>query len=187
MIFPNCERKKKLIHLLIVKKICLERTQYAFLDHPKTLVFLVTSSNYTHARALTPFIPIPRAPKKPSYSALRSAQKEDTEDKFLTRHWMLRCTRAPFGTFMKVFFRVLSGVVHYRWDAHLLGRLNMSGLEHMPLEKNTRNPSRRTNLIILFLTSRKITISEWIWFQFFEGWEMESARKNHLWLTPILK
>ena len=120
MIFPNCERKKKLIHLLIVKKICLERTQYAFLDHPKTLVFLVTSSNYTHARALTPFIPIPRAPKKPSYSALRSAQKEDTEDKFLTRHWMLRCTRAPFGTFMKVFFRVWSGVVHYQWDARRL-------------------------------------------------------------------
>jgi len=41
--------------------------------------------------------------------------------------------------------------------------------------------------IILFFTSRKITISEWIWFQFFERWEMESARKNHLWLTHILK
>lgn len=39
--------------------------------------------------------------------------------------------------------------------------------------------------IILFLTSRKSTISEWIWLQFFEGWEMESARKNHLWLTHI--
>mgnify|MGYP006896120351 FL=1 len=33
---------------------------------------------------------------------------------------MLRCTRAPLGTFMKVFFRILSGVVHYQWDARRL-------------------------------------------------------------------
>ena len=77
----------------------------------------MTSSNYTHARALTPFVPIPRAPKKLYRATLQRAQKED---KFLTRHWMLRCTRAPFGTFMKVFFRVLSGVVHYQWDARRL-------------------------------------------------------------------
>ena len=107
------------IHLLIVKKIHrLERTQYAFLDHPKALVF--SDVFKLHARAFTPFVPIPRAPEKLYRATLEGAQKEDTEDKFLTRHWMLRCTRAPFGTFMKVFFRVLSGVVHYQWDARRL-------------------------------------------------------------------
>ena len=40
--------------------------------------------------------------------------------------------------------------------------------------------------IILFLTSRKITISEQIWFQFFGRWEMESAKKNFLWLRGYL-
>jgi len=107
--------------LLIVKKIHrLERTQYAFLDHPKALVF--SDVFKLHARALTPFVPIPRAPKKLYRATLQRAQKEDTEDKFLTRHssWMLRPTRAPFGTFMKGLFRLLSEVVHYQWDAQRL-------------------------------------------------------------------
>ena len=38
--FPNSEREKKPIHVPIVKKVHrLERVQYAFLDHSKTLVF----------------------------------------------------------------------------------------------------------------------------------------------------
>ena len=42
--FPNSEIKKEPIHVPIIKKIiCLERTQYAFLDHSKPL-FLVISS-----------------------------------------------------------------------------------------------------------------------------------------------
>jgi len=175
---------------------------------------------------------------------------------------MLRCTRAPFGTFLKVFFRILSGVVHYQWDARRLWniramilfrgsdsetvalnlfRSNMASkgaklsavivvfsgcvgwLALVSLETwredslfcflsisanmtsgifladwtcpvwNTghlkRIPAALQDApiwIILFLTSRKITISEWIWFQVFEVWEMQSARKNHLWLTHIL-
>ena len=40
MIFPNSERKKKPIHVPVVKKIHrLERAQYAFLNHSKTPVF----------------------------------------------------------------------------------------------------------------------------------------------------
>ena len=38
--FSKSEKKKNPIHVPILKKIhCLECTQYAFLDHSKTLVF----------------------------------------------------------------------------------------------------------------------------------------------------
>ena len=57
MIFPNSERKRKPIHVPIFKKIHrLERAQYAFLDHSKTLVSsdVIKISNlfeYSRARA----------------------------------------------------------------------------------------------------------------------------------------
>ena len=51
--FLNNERKKP-INVPIVKNFhCLERAQYVFLDHSKTLVL-----------ALDTFVPIPRAPNK---------------------------------------------------------------------------------------------------------------------------
>ena len=64
---PNSEREKKPIHVPIVKKNHrLERAQYAFLDHSKTLIFsdvikIEVVFKYSRARA---FVPIPRATKK---------------------------------------------------------------------------------------------------------------------------
>ena len=58
MIFPNSERKKKPIHVSIVKIIHRqERAQYAFLDHSKTLVFsdvikIEILFKYSRARAI---------------------------------------------------------------------------------------------------------------------------------------
>jgi len=52
----------------IAKKIhCLERPQYAFLDHGKTLVFsdvIKEEILFLNIRLLAPFVSIPRAPKK---------------------------------------------------------------------------------------------------------------------------
>ena len=57
---------KKLIHVPIVKKIhWLERAQYAFLDHSKTLVLCgIIKIEILNICALVQFVSIPRFPKK---------------------------------------------------------------------------------------------------------------------------
>ena len=80
----------------IVKKIhCPERAQYAFLDHSKTLVFsdVIKIDILFNTRALAPFVPIPRAPKKLYRATLKRKVKR----------WTYRdCYMTPFTIARKV-------------------------------------------------------------------------------------
>ena len=59
--FLRARERKKPIHVPIAKKIHrLERAQYAFLDHSKTLVFndAIKIEILSNTRLLAPFVPI---------------------------------------------------------------------------------------------------------------------------------
>ena len=80
--FSKSERKKKPIHVPIVKKVHrLQGSQYALLDHSKSLILVTLSKNkfFPNIRALEPFVLILRAPKKLFRATLKESMATSKE------------------------------------------------------------------------------------------------------------